>query len=286
MESGCTFPCPFCEGQKVTWAGKNVLRSNKGINALAEMYAAPEEEGGGGGIRANGKNFKCCVSSPLIGDATDDTPVLLVFVPPALHLKLGINKLLQLLKLFWPGLVDWMLSKLHIDIKDYQGKQGNVEGRGADTFLNNIEELEKVIPAEWELFIPCFKAFRAVIKACFGCYTLEEDYKVKIAEFKTSQDELYAEIDRITSGWTPKEKPPAHVTTKFHIMDEHIITFCDHFGLPLGAFSEQGLERIHATFARLWEVRFAVNNVENPNYGPELLKCGLLLNYEQVMCLG
>ena len=50
MESGSTFPCPFCEGQRITWAGKNVLRSNKGINALAEMFAAPVEEGGGGGL--------------------------------------------------------------------------------------------------------------------------------------------------------------------------------------------------------------------------------------------
>ena len=284
MESGCKFPCPFCEGQKVTWEGKSELRSFKRIGDLAKKFAMPEKEGGGGRKRKeNGKKFRCCVEQPLVGTGAD-TLVLWMFAPPQLHIKLGLNKTLKMLKKLWPGFEDWMKTNLHLEFEVYQGKEGNLEGNGIDKILDNIDRLANAIPHEFGFFIACLRAFLIVKEACFGCYKLAEDYKEKIADFKKTLDTLNTEVERITAGWEKAEKPPAAtVGTKFHSLIEHVPVFCDHFGLPLGVFSEQGLEKIHQTFAKLW-TRFMVKCEDNIHYGPELLKCCLLLNYEQVMC--
>ena len=75
--------------------------------------------------------------------------------------------------------------------------------------------------AEIQLLINSMRAFNKVRKSCFG-EELEKSYVDDIAEFK----EEYV-------------KTKMSITTKIHIIFEHVEDFCTEHGKGLGHYSEQ-----------------------------------------------
>ena len=83
------------------------------------------------------------------------------------------------------------------------------------------EDLSNKLKTEIDLLIRSLRAFNKVRKSCFG-QELEESYVDDIAEFK----EEYV-------------KTKMSITTKIHIIFEHVEDFCTEHGKGLGHYSEQ-----------------------------------------------
>ena len=282
MSNASCYPCPFCLGFRLTYEGEDTLRTFWHIVHYGDQWTALAE-----GDRNEGKHYYCCVGRPLIGDG-EDIPVLYVVVPPALHLKLGLNTVLKNLRLLWDDMEQWMRSNLQLDFKPYHGT--TLEGGDCSHFLDNLDTVAAAIPEDCQVFLPFFRAFKKVIDGCFGMYELDPLYKTYIAEFKTSLEAMNAELPFIAANQKAEEKEIAgkkkhkvttNVTVKQHTIITHVPQFCDKFGLPIGRFSEQALERSHHLWAERWK-RYIVKDDERDIYDENLLKAGLEYNYDQI----
>ena len=103
-----------------------------------------------------------------------------------------------------------------------------MNGNACRDVLENLDELEFDLLAqnltnidEIQLLINSLRAFNKVRKSCFG-EELEDSYVDDIAEFK----EEYV-------------KTKMSITTKIHIIFEHVEDFCTEHGKGLGHYSEQ-----------------------------------------------
>ena len=100
-----------------------------------------------GGKKKNAKHFTNCVATPLHAGSEDDpdTLMLLKAVPPALHLKLSINHILQELAKVWPEVLGW-LDRLNIFLEPYHGGQ-TLEGNEASKVLRNLPAIHLFLTA-------------------------------------------------------------------------------------------------------------------------------------------
>ena len=77
-----------------------------------------------GGNLKNAKLYFSCISKPLLVKEDDqqniNTPILLLSIPPSLHLKLAFNSILTDLLKAWPELVAFLKSK-YIPTESYHG---------------------------------------------------------------------------------------------------------------------------------------------------------------------
>jgi hypothetical protein len=77
-----------------------------------------------GGKLKNAKLFFSCISKPILVKEDDpqniNTPILLLSIPPSLHLKLAFNSIMTDLLKAWPELVTFLKSK-HIPTEAYHG---------------------------------------------------------------------------------------------------------------------------------------------------------------------
>ena len=195
--------------------------------------------------------FSNCVQTPLLtsGDDNPDTPMLLMTVPPALHLKLSINHFLKELAKVWPGVLDW-LATLHIVLEPYHGGQ-TLEGNESSKVLKNLDLLGDIIPPAYISFLDCLYGLRNIIDSTFG-FTLDPYYEDVIQNFTQSFEKLRLEFG-------------VSETTKLHIIFNHVAQFILLTGKPLGEFSEQELENSHSAFEHIWD-RYRVKDVSSQTY--------------------
>ena len=170
--------------------------------------------------------------SLLEGD--DDDPISKLIAPPELHLHLGaVNKAARVLNGKWGGdrFYKWCV-KNNIELQKYHSKELN--GNACRDVLEALDSLElAIIESSLELaliesekielleYVELLKAFDKVRKSCFGMELLPS-YEEDIAAYKV----VYAKVG-------------LNVTTKAHIIFEHVIPFCKMTGKGLGHFSEQ-----------------------------------------------
>jgi len=193
---------------------------------------------------------------------SDNTPMLELVPPPALHLRLGIvNKLYdELLKLF-PRLNDWP-KQLHIIREDYHGS--SFEGNQCNILLKNLDILLQMIPNSLIQFYNCFVAFHDVIVTCFS-YVLDPTYVTKIHAFEESYRTLNISC-----------------TSKVHILLTHVTEYIKNIAnRPLGLYSEQVVEAWHAKFERIYR-RYRIKSISSPRYLCRLYQAIMDFNSHQI----
>lgn len=198
---------------------------------------------------------------PSKGLIVDEIPI------PELHIFLGIfNKIYFEMEKVWEESQYWP-KKLYVVYEKYHNKM--FEGNECRKLLNNIDVLESLIPRQSQRnlkcihpgkkFVKAFRSFKDVKEACFQ-KKLNSSFPDAIEIFK--KDYLDLEIS---------------VTSKCHILFDHVITVCQKNQLGLGFWSEQSLEALHADFSK-FEERHKCKDINNPNYGPRLLQSVLEYN--------
>ena len=147
-------------------------------------------------------------------------------------------------------------------------------GDQADRLLRLIESLEECLEEKFggdaeklrtvRLYMRCFKQFREVSKACFGTKDLDPNYEQLIQEFMGSIRSL---------GWK-------NIPLKFHLVEAHAVPFIKMFGekWPLGPFSEQAMESMHALFNKQVLSQHLPVDQNHPNYGPLLTSLMVRMN--------
>ena len=132
--------------------------------------------------------------------------------------------------------------------------------------MDNLHVLEEVINTRTQTtrkrkndsvhrqaFLACFRSFKNVVDKCFGKY-LEVGWVDALADFKS---------DYMTLGIS--------ITTKVHLVFEHVEDFCKMHACGLGAFSEHAFESVHRDFADHW-ARHLVKDKNNPKYWENLIQ--------------
>ena len=115
-----------------------------------------------GGNLKNAKNYLSCINEPLLVRDDDmeqlNTPILLMSVPPSLHLKLAFNSILSDLFKVWPGLLTFLKSK-HIPTEAYHGggsKAVVLEGNQVSILYKYV--LKKLLSNR---LMMCYQAWRS-----------------------------------------------------------------------------------------------------------------------------
>ena len=133
-----------------------------------------------------------------------------------------------------------------------------MEGNQCCQLLMKTDLLEKDLPHDMQHFVKALKDFDQVRRSCFG-QILHEDYVQAILDFQESFMEL-----------------GIRVTPKIHALFVHVKQFCSKNKLPLGAFSEQASESVHADFKTVWK-HFTVD-INHSEFGSQLLSAVVKYN--------
>ena len=110
--------------------------------------------------------------------------MILHLVPPAeLHLLLGVvNKLYDEVEKFWSDISEWAKGcKAYKCCRQGSGFNGNSCMKLIDPA--NLNELQKIIPQEYDMFVSALRAFGRVVKSCFGM-ALSPSYAADIQHFR------------------------------------------------------------------------------------------------------
>ena len=258
--------CCYCDAKRSAkeWVeGGAKLRSAGSLAANAKNF-----QHFASGDRDRAKDISAnCVHTPIIFDEDDDPslPVLLKCPPPALHLKLSLNKLLVELSKVWPPILDWLASK-HIVLEPYHGGM-TLEGNDCSKVLRNLHHLEEVLPANFSNFLATFKAFRDVVDSCFG-FILDPFYKQVLERFKIEYQKL-------------QDKFNVSMPNKIHVIVVHLEEFFDLVGRGLGEFSEQETENAHSAFDSLLD-RYRVKDINSLVYHVQYFKAVMNFNSNNV----
>lgn len=90
----------------------------------AAVHTQNQEFVSSGGKHKDAKFFFSCINKPILVKEDDpqhmNTPILLLSIPPSLHLKLAFNSILTDLLKAWPELVTFLKTK-HIPTEAYHG---------------------------------------------------------------------------------------------------------------------------------------------------------------------
>ena len=245
----CMHPCYACTQHKDHLDQDSCLRTVESTLANFDNYQNSSRTAAECQAQNNVKNFPII---SLLSPTQGSLPLLFLIPPPELHLMLGpfkdfFNATLEI----FPEAVQWP-QEIFKNQKPYHG--GEFVGNDCRDLLKNVDTLERLAYKYSKLqalqFVRLFRAFRDVIKSCFGG-ELHQDYLDRIDEFKTS---LFATGMRITP--------------KMHIIIFHIPQWCGHFKKSLGLYSEQTLESSHKKFKKYFD-RYKVAQL-NPRFGEQL----------------
>ena len=118
--------------------------------------------------------------------------------------------------------------------------------------LKNLDVLEQLIPPEHIKYVDAFKAFNVVVESCFS-YELAAGYAKSISDFETA--------------WTSLG---LSVTTKVHLVVEHLEEACDFYGFGMALLNESAAESVHADFDRHYQ-GYKVKDINSPKYRERLL---------------
>ena len=109
-----------------------------------------------------------------------------------------------------------------------------------------------MIPAEHRQFLAAFRSFDVVVASCFS-YHLDPDYLTAIHNFEKAWNEL-----------------GLSVTTKAHLVFEHLEEACERYGCGMALLNESAAESVHADFDRHYQ-GYIVKDINSPKYVERLL---------------
>ena len=169
-------------------------------------------------------DFANCVEESLI-NVKDSAKVISKLCPEELHLHLGsVNKHVKELNLKWGNnrFYKWCGFR-NVPVGKYYSHELN--GNSCKRVLGKLDDLESAIKKSGRhdllVYVTSLRAFDKVRKSCFGM-ELIGPYQEYIAEYKAAY--------RLTG---------MNVTTKAHIIFEHVGDFCKEQDKGLGHFSAQ-----------------------------------------------
>ena len=188
------------------------------------------------------------------GDIDESTPIILLVLPPELHLLLGpVNKMYSELIGIWPQGEEWS-KKLYIKREQYH--RGSFNGNDSRKLLKNVSLLKEIVPAsnqKVQNYIAAFEAFNDVVTAWYT-KNLAQDYQEIIKIFRVSYRKLKISI-----------------TPKIHAVFHHISEFCVQVKMGLAPWSEQAAESLHHDFNHMRN-NFKARDIEHADYGNRLLQ--------------
>jgi hypothetical protein len=246
------YPCPFCYFKKgSTGSFKN--RTLEDICTLNEQWQTI-----GKGAASDLKSYMNCVHKPIsIFPSTGN--VIDIVAIPELHILLGItNKLFKEAMKEWPEILEWPKS-LHLVQGEYHNQ--DFEGNEARKLLKNCEKLKSLIPdmrrtrssvmhPGWKYY-EAFRTFNDVVAGCFG-KVVSADIEERINMFQDAYN---------NSGCS--------ITSKVHILCNHVLPMVSLSNQGLADMSEQSLEATHHTFEKIW-LKYLVKDPSHPEYGSRL----------------
>ena len=244
----CMHPCYACTQHKDNLGQDSCLRTVDMILQNHQAYLDSSRTAEALQAQNNVKNYPLITFSSSQGSL----PLLFLIPPPELHLMLGPFKdFFKALLAIFPEAIQWPQS-IFKNQKAYHG--GEFVGNDIRDLLANVDFLQNLVEqySKFEAMplVRVFRAFRDVIKSCFGA-ELQPDYLDRIAEFKSALFDASVKI-----------------TPKMHIIIFHVPQWCGHFKKALGVVSEQALEASHKKFKKYFD-RYKVG-VTNPRFGEQL----------------
>lgn len=243
-----SFPCMYCLSKR-PFLEKGVLRTFGMLRQLAKAFK-----------QSNGKDAKpyySTVNEPLL-KFSDEILVLDKIPPPELHIHLGVtNKFVDVISEKWGNdNMSNFLSRFNIQREPFRGK--NLNGNNCVKFLQHVMDLEKALPGHLVQYAEALKHFDKVRKACFG-NELDPNYRQLIKNFEGACTHL--KIVKFS---------------KLHILVDHVADFIERKQKPLGFYSEQASESVHADFQKTWD--HYKRATSNPVYGNHLYRAVLRYN--------
>lgn len=198
-----------------------------------------------------------CIHYPLFF-GSDDSYILEIAPPPALHLLIGcVNHLFTHLEKSHPDVAMEWATSLYIQ---KEGQNNSFNGNSSRKLLKNYRFL-----LNYELldFYEGFMALDSIVEACFGADLNDSAYRINLKKLYTALTNLKVSI-----------------TPKFHIVLTHIGDFIDLKNESLGQYNEQSFEAVHSTFKPIWG-RFKVKQV-NQNYKLRLKRAVSIFNMQNI----
>ena len=133
------------------------------------------------------------------------------------------------------------------------GPHRGLIGPEANQLCLNIDEVFKILPSTEKRFAIALKKLREVQDACLGLL-LMADWRVKIQNFESAYRDLHISM-----------------TDKVHILVHDIPRYLGRPNAkPLGYFTEQQFESVHADYATTFRNFKIPRDPENENFGPKL----------------
>ena len=201
------YPCPFC----LTYKDKNGFWVHAELRTWSNIVENNSNWQRNGSIKEDLMEYKNCSHPPMIGPGTDE-PVMWTLSPPALHLYLLVNHVLNSLHKQWEYLSSWLKECLHLVFAPYHGE--TLEGNDVATLLKNLERLSEVVPEEFTDYLHCLACFKDVASSCLTSKQLMDNYKEKIDEFASAVYVL-------------KTKFKMTISNKMHIVISDVPRFID-----------------------------------------------------------
>ena len=133
----------------------------------------------------------------------------------------------------------------------------------------NISALKLFLTLPLKQYGFALQQLHGVVEACFGTVLMEDQYKDRIKTFERTFRSLPHGKD---------EEKDINVTTKAHVIFDHVVQNIERSGQPLGVLSEQSFESVHFDFLETWK-RFKVSP-EHKDYGQKLLDA--VVNYNSL----
>ena len=116
----------------------------------------------------------------------------------------------------------------------------------SDVIVTSVAEKHQAIQ-----YANALQEMGQMVKSCFGS-DLRNGWQDDVADFCQAYRQLGISI-----------------TTKVHIVKDHLMDFCEKNRWGLAKFSEQSFEAVHADFAKFWE-RNQVKEKSSERYGQRL----------------
>lgn len=247
MPHSSRHPCLYCHWIKGSDDPHSELRTFEGIiNCNIQWKQA-------GSRPSKLKEHFNCRNEPL--SIFPREGIVIDYLPLSeLHLMIGIvNKMFMELERVFPDAIKWPQG-LHLVKEDYHHQ---FEGNECYKLLCKTNALSDIIThsaAEKHQAIKYANAFQAMghmVQSCFG-RDLKEGWQGRVTDFCDAYQQLGISI-----------------TTKVHIVKDHLLNFCEKNGCGLARYSEQSFEAVHADFAKYWE-RHQIKDKSSDRYGERL----------------
>ena len=170
-------------------------------------------------------DYMNCVRNPSLNRGDDELVIDHIAIPE-LHIHEGLtNKHARELNEKWgnDGFYKWC-SKKNIKMEAFHNNQLN--GNACVDVLEAVDDLESELTASGRAdllpYASSLREFNKVRKACFGQ--------------ELSVDTVEADVERFKEAYV---NTGMSITTKAHILFEHVVPYCMQRGKGLGFYSEQ-----------------------------------------------